>query len=169
MKTASRAQSRNSPPLVQMRHYTPRGYPFLFPSVISSLPQLPPPSPQRLQVQQPSSSGSTPSPLGELFLLLTLCKWITDRLTTIIYACMDQFCLCSSCRCLSGILGVWMLDKMPWLTSYSSHLWITCLSLFPDKRKKEGKIMVYLIQHILHDAYGSIVSMKGVHIQYLGV
>lgn len=63
MKTASRAQPRSSPPLVQMRRYTPGVYPFLFPSVISSLPQLPPPSPQRLQIQQPSSS--TPSPVGE--------------------------------------------------------------------------------------------------------
>lgn len=65
MKTASRAQPRSSPPLVQMRRYTPGVYPFLFPSIISSLPQLPPPSPQRLQIQQPSSSGSTPSPVGE--------------------------------------------------------------------------------------------------------
>ncbi|KAG8005010.1 hypothetical protein GBF38_010875 [Nibea albiflora] len=65
MKTASRAQPRSSPPLVQMRRYTPGVYPFLFPSIISSLPQLPPPpSPQRLQIQQPSSSGSTPSPVG---------------------------------------------------------------------------------------------------------
>ncbi|XP_067365113.1 retinoic acid receptor beta-like isoform X1 [Channa argus] len=62
MKTASRAQPRSSPPLVQMRRYAPGVYPFLFPSVISSLPQLPPPSPQRLQIQQPISSGSTPSP-----------------------------------------------------------------------------------------------------------
>ncbi|KAJ0003731.1 hypothetical protein NQD34_008829 [Periophthalmus magnuspinnatus] len=61
MKTASRAQPPRSPPLVQMRRYSPGVYPFLFPSVISSLPQLPP-SPQRLQIQQPSSSGSTPSP-----------------------------------------------------------------------------------------------------------
>ncbi|KAG7500213.1 hypothetical protein JOB18_011837 [Solea senegalensis] len=65
MKTASRAQARSSPPLVQMRRYTPGLYPFLFPSVISSLPQLPRPSHQRLQIQQPSSSGSTPSPVGE--------------------------------------------------------------------------------------------------------
>ncbi|XP_027142049.1 retinoic acid receptor beta isoform X1 [Larimichthys crocea] len=64
MKTASRAQPRSSPPLVQMRRYTPGVYPFLFPSIISSLPQLPPPSPQRLQIQQPSSSGSTPSPVA---------------------------------------------------------------------------------------------------------
>ncbi|KAK2830027.1 hypothetical protein Q5P01_017958 [Channa striata] len=63
MKTASRAQPRSSPPLVQMRRYAPGVYPFLFPSVISSLPQLPPPSPQRLQIQQPTSSGSTPSPV----------------------------------------------------------------------------------------------------------
>lgn len=63
MKTASRAQSQSSPPLVQMRHYAPRVYPFLFPSVISSLPQLPPVLPHRLQIQQPSSS--TPSPVGE--------------------------------------------------------------------------------------------------------
>ncbi|KAF3707776.1 hypothetical protein EXN66_Car000949 [Channa argus] len=71
MKTASRAQPRSSPPLVQMRRYAPGVYPFLFPSVISSLPQLPPPSPQRLQIQQPISSGSTPSPaemLKEIFL-----------------------------------------------------------------------------------------------------
>lgn len=65
MKTASRAQPRSSPPLVQMRHFTPGVYPFLFPSIISSLPQLPPPSPQRLQIQQPPSSGSTPSPVGK--------------------------------------------------------------------------------------------------------
>ncbi|XP_056877023.1 retinoic acid receptor beta-like isoform X1 [Takifugu flavidus] len=64
MKTASRAQPRSSPPLVQIRHYSPGVYPFLFPSIISSLPQLPPPSPQRLQIQQPSSSGSTPSPVA---------------------------------------------------------------------------------------------------------
>ncbi|XP_062414498.1 retinoic acid receptor beta-like [Pungitius pungitius] len=65
MKTASRAQPRGSPPLVQMRRYAPGVYPFLFPSIISSLPQLPPPpSPQRLQVQAPSSSGSTPSPVA---------------------------------------------------------------------------------------------------------
>ncbi|XP_059205280.1 retinoic acid receptor beta-like isoform X1 [Centropristis striata] len=64
MKTASRTQPRSSPPLVQMRRYTPGVYPFLFPSIISSLPQLPPPSPQRLQIQQPSSSGSTPSPVA---------------------------------------------------------------------------------------------------------
>ncbi|CAJ1084128.1 retinoic acid receptor beta-like [Xyrichtys novacula] len=65
MKTASRAQPRSSPPLVQMRRYAPGVYPFLFPSIISSLPQLPPPpSPQRLQIQQPSSSGSTPSPVA---------------------------------------------------------------------------------------------------------
>ncbi|XP_029022273.1 retinoic acid receptor beta-like isoform X3 [Betta splendens] len=64
MKTASRAQACSSPPLVQMRRYAPGMYPFLFPSVISSLPQLPPPSPQRLQIQQPSSSGSTPSPVA---------------------------------------------------------------------------------------------------------
>uniref|UniRef100_A0A3B4UBW2 Retinoic acid receptor beta n=1 Tax=Seriola dumerili TaxID=41447 RepID=A0A3B4UBW2_SERDU len=64
MKTASRAQPCSSPPLVQMRRYTPGLYPFLFPSVISSLPQLPLPSPQRLQIQQPSSSGSTPSPVA---------------------------------------------------------------------------------------------------------
>ncbi|KAM3858197.1 retinoic acid receptor beta-like [Diretmus argenteus] len=63
MKTASRTQPRSSPPLVQMRRYTPGVYPFLFPSVISSLPP-PPPSPQRLQVQHPSSSGSTPSPVA---------------------------------------------------------------------------------------------------------
>ncbi|XP_056153919.1 retinoic acid receptor beta-like [Lampris incognitus] len=64
MKTASRAQPRGSPPLVQMRRYTPGVYPFLFPSVISSLPLPLPPSPQRLQIQQPSSSGSTPSPVA---------------------------------------------------------------------------------------------------------
>ncbi|XP_075968984.1 retinoic acid receptor beta-like [Anarhichas minor] len=64
MKTASRTQPRSSPPLVQMRRYTPGVYPFLFPSIISSLPQLPPPSQQRLQMQQPSSSGSTPSPVA---------------------------------------------------------------------------------------------------------
>ncbi|KAF0047513.1 hypothetical protein F2P81_001146 [Scophthalmus maximus] len=51
-----------------MRRYTPGLYPFLFPSVISSLPQLPRPTPQRLQIQQPSSSGSTPSPLGGRYL-----------------------------------------------------------------------------------------------------
>ncbi|KAF6730558.1 Retinoic acid receptor beta [Oryzias melastigma] len=63
MKTASRTQSCSSPSLVQMRRYTPEVYPYLFPSVISSLPQLRPPSPQRSQVQQPSSSSSnTPSP-----------------------------------------------------------------------------------------------------------
>lgn len=67
MKTASRAQPCSSPPLVQMRRYSPGVYPFLFPSVISSLPPLPPASPQRLQIQQPSSSGSTPSPVGEWF------------------------------------------------------------------------------------------------------
>ncbi|KAM4539538.1 retinoic acid receptor beta-like isoform 3-T3 [Odontesthes bonariensis] len=64
MKTASRAQSRSSPPLVRVRHYTPGIYPFLFPTVISSLPQLPPPSPQRLQMQQASSNSSTPSPVA---------------------------------------------------------------------------------------------------------
>uniref|UniRef100_A0A3P9IWH0 Retinoic acid receptor beta n=1 Tax=Oryzias latipes TaxID=8090 RepID=A0A3P9IWH0_ORYLA len=63
MKTASRTQSCSSPSLVQMRRYTPEIYPYLFPSVISSLPQLHPPSPQRSQVHQPSSSSSnTPSP-----------------------------------------------------------------------------------------------------------
>ncbi|KAM7383774.1 hypothetical protein PAMA_011231 [Pampus argenteus] len=72
MKTASRSQQRSSPPLVQMRRYTPGVYPFLFPSVISSLPQLPPPSPQRLQIQQPSSSGSTPSPVEQNVSLLDL-------------------------------------------------------------------------------------------------
>ncbi|KAK9526302.1 hypothetical protein VZT92_015010 [Zoarces viviparus] len=70
MKTASRTQPRSSPPLVQMRRYTPGVYPFLFPSIISSLPQLPPQSQQRLQMQQPSSSGSTPSPVGEYSPLL---------------------------------------------------------------------------------------------------
>ncbi|KAK1880020.1 Elongation factor 4 [Dissostichus eleginoides] len=58
MKTASRAPQPRSPPLVTMRRYTPGVYPFLFPSIISSLP----PSPQRLQIQQTSSSSSTPSP-----------------------------------------------------------------------------------------------------------
>ncbi|KAJ4923475.1 hypothetical protein JOQ06_014064, partial [Pogonophryne albipinna] len=58
MKTASRAPQPCSPPLVTMRRYTPGVYPFLFPSIISSLP----PSPQRLQIQPTSSSGSTPSP-----------------------------------------------------------------------------------------------------------
>ncbi|XP_036070114.1 retinoic acid receptor beta [Oryzias melastigma] len=63
MKTASRTQSCSSPSLVQMRRYTHEVYPYLFPSVISSLPQLRPPSPQRSQVQQPcSSSSNTPSP-----------------------------------------------------------------------------------------------------------
>lgn len=89
MKTASRAQPRSSPPLVQMRRYTPGVYPFLFPSVISSLPQLPPPSPHRLQIQQPSSSGSTPSPVGEFryrwFMYKPVHKsnsWIQDRGST---------------------------------------------------------------------------------------
>ncbi|XP_062301811.1 retinoic acid receptor beta-like isoform X2 [Osmerus eperlanus] len=64
MKTASRTQTRrrssSPPPHVQMRRYRPAGvYPFLFPTVISSLGR--PPAPSRLHVQLPSSS-STPSP-----------------------------------------------------------------------------------------------------------
>ncbi|KAI4796310.1 hypothetical protein KUCAC02_027836 [Chaenocephalus aceratus] len=62
MKTASRAPQPCSPPLVTMRRYTPGIYPFLFPSIIGSLP----PSPQRLQIQPTSSSGSTPSPAAKL-------------------------------------------------------------------------------------------------------
>ncbi|XP_070995629.1 retinoic acid receptor beta-like [Oncorhynchus clarkii lewisi] len=80
MKTASWARPRSTSPqprpprspspgpqLVQMRRYRPGVgvYPFLFPSVISALPlanrRASPPA-LRLQVQQPSSSSSTPSP-----------------------------------------------------------------------------------------------------------
>ncbi|KAJ7991462.1 hypothetical protein DPEC_G00284110 [Dallia pectoralis] len=52
-----------------MRRYRPGVgmgvYPFMFPSVISALPMANRPAPplaQRLEVQQLSSSGSTPSP-----------------------------------------------------------------------------------------------------------
>ncbi|XP_041931578.1 retinoic acid receptor beta-like isoform X1 [Alosa sapidissima] len=63
MKTASRTASRCSSPPAQMRRYRtgagPGVYPFLFPSVISSLP-LPPP--QTLQAPHTPSGSSTPSP-----------------------------------------------------------------------------------------------------------
>uniref|UniRef100_A0AAV2K2V3 Uncharacterized protein n=1 Tax=Knipowitschia caucasica TaxID=637954 RepID=A0AAV2K2V3_KNICA len=84
MKTA---QPPRSPPLVQMRRYGPGVYPFLFPSVISSLPQLPS-SPHRLQLQQPPSSGSTPSPVDRSYCCLALSPPLS-----------------SSSRCIGGWAG----------------------------------------------------------------
>ncbi|KAL1255555.1 hypothetical protein QQF64_013616 [Cirrhinus molitorella] len=61
MKTVSRTPASSCSKLVQMRRYREGVYPFLFPSVISSL-NLPSPT----QTRNTPNSGGSPSPVEKL-------------------------------------------------------------------------------------------------------
>ncbi|KAL7826963.1 hypothetical protein AOLI_G00321720 [Acnodon oligacanthus] len=131
MKTANRAPaSRCSSSVVQMRRYRTGMYPFLFPSVISSLP-LPSPT-ERLN---PPSSAGTPSPVErgqvgheELF----GDEWaVTNRISGgLRYG--DKWIMMSCIRVsLKGLNQSWLVDILT-VSPSSNSLSLTQLELLPS-------------------------------------